>query len=284
MSAKSTNPLEATLPSSPAMPTTSLQPTTLDAALKTHSNDTATVPSSPPVETARSPMTPADLRTLKKILNDTQSPSPPISPVIRQQDDSLLNITTSEDRSSDTGIEDEVQYVEKQFNYGDEREEGYEDEDDSMELSDEGLEDYEAQGSVLLDDEEREYVWSDGDTIEDIMNTPGQTASPARPQDIDGVYQHNPPMPGDIKEIKLQRVAVEQVVKQERLDQENREAAAIGDETAGLDQASIQEQDDAVELSGDSDFQTVQTARAQTGLSRIEEDEEPEVEFEVCAT
>jgi hypothetical protein len=177
-----------------------------------------------------------------------------------------------------------VQYVEKQFNYGDEREEGYEDEDDSMELSDEGLEDYEAEGSVLLVDEEREYVWSDGDTIEDIMNTPGQTASPARPQHIDGVYQHDPPTPGDIKEIKLQHAAIEQVVKQERLDQENREAAAIGDETAGLDQASIREQDDAVELSGDSDFQTVQTARAQTGLSRIEEDEEPEVEFEVCAT
>jgi hypothetical protein len=239
------------------MPSAPLQPTTLDAAFKTHGNETATSPSPRLRESMRSPMARSDLRTLKKILNDVQSPTPGASAVTRQQQHrSSLSIDASEDASSDTGINDEVQYTSQQHLYGDELEAGYENEDESMRLSDD------AEGSALFDDEEREYVWSDGDTVEDIIATSAQTAPPARLQHLDGIYQHDYTTSDEIKDIKMQRTAIEEVVKQERINQELH----------------------AIDLSDSSELRGMPTTQTQNGLSRIEEDDELEVELEVRTT
>lgn len=253
-----------------------LQPTTSTAALETHGNDIATSPSTPLAEPNYSQLTPSDCSTLKKILDDSKFASPAPSPIMKQQDKSLLSVAASENGSSDTGNEDEVTYTRKQYGHGDELEAGYEDEDDSMELSDGDLNGDDAEGS-----DDGEYVWSDGDTIEDMRNTPGTTAPHARPQHLDGIYQHNSPTRDDSAEIQAKRAAIEEAVKKERVDQAREEALEVTYEPRYLDLVAIEEQDGAFDLSEELMFQAMQNTQVQSGLSRIEEADETEFELDV---
>jgi hypothetical protein len=65
-----------------------------------------------------------------------------------------------------------VRYTENHYDHGDEADEGYADEDGSMDLSDaveESTDDnvIEEDQSVFVDEDDlREYVWSDGDTMD----------------------------------------------------------------------------------------------------------------------
>jgi hypothetical protein len=267
------------------MPSSHLQRISLDAALESHGNDTVLSPNTPSADENRSPLSPSDCRTLKKILEDVQSPSRTVSPLLTEHNDCLLGIVEStDDGSSDTGHEDEVQYTEKQYDYGDEADEGYADEDDSMDLSDAGQNDsvvYEDESILASDHDTREYVWSDGDTIEDIMNTPGKTAPPAPKQELGGVCLHGQPTPDETKVIKLQRAAIEEAVRQERIKQERQDAAAIGDGRIGLDVTSMEDQDDAVVLSDDPEFQAVETVQAEMGMKFVDHSVEEAIEVEV---
>jgi hypothetical protein len=256
-----------------------LQHISLDAALESHGNDTVLSPKTLSADETRSPLSPSDCRTLKKILEDVQSPSRTASLLLAEHNHSLLGIESTDDGSSDMGHEDEVQY-----DYGDEADEGYADEDDSMDLSDAGQNDsvvYKDESILASDHDTREYVWSDGDTIEDIMNTPGKTAPPAPKQEHSDVCLHGQPTPDETKVIKLQRAAIEEVVRQERIEQERQNAAAIGDETIGLDVTSMEDQDHAVVLSDDPEFQAVETVQAEMGMKFADHSVEEAIEVEV---
>jgi hypothetical protein len=266
------------------MPSSPLQRISLDAALESHGNDTVLSPNTPSADETRSPLSPSDCRTLKKILEDVQSPSRTASPLLAEHNDNLLGIESTDEGSSDTGHEDEVQYTEKQYDYGDEADEGYADEDDSMDLSDAGQDDsvvYEDESILASDHDTREYVWSDGDTIEDIMNTPGKTAPPTPKQELGEVYLHGQPTPAETKMINLRRAAIEEVVRQERVEQERQNAAAIGDETIGLDMTSMEDQDHAAVLSDDPEFQAVETVQAEMGMKFADHSVEEAIEVEV---
>ena len=87
------------------------------------------------------------------------------------------------------------------FDFGDEREQGYEDEDDSMELSDE--EDTFSTGGQ-----------KDGDTTEDVMNPLGKTAPPAPVQDYSRFYAHGVPAPDHPEARKLHLDAIEKQLEE----------------------------------------------------------------------
>ncbi|KAF1911644.1 hypothetical protein BDU57DRAFT_552046 [Ampelomyces quisqualis] len=212
------------------------EPDTALETLETQVNGALTSPKPSLSSLHNSPSLPADSRTLKKILDHVQSPSPAAPPAYRERDDTSTSSDLNGDGSSDTGIEDEVDYVEKHYDHGDEVDDGYEDEDDSMELSDPEdatlaeIEFKERTNSTALDEDEREYVWSDGDTIEDIMNKPGQTAPPGPQQDLDGVYAHDQPTPDALRKIKSRRTALEGALAIERPKQEHETAATLADD------------------------------------------------------
>jgi hypothetical protein len=267
----------------------------LDVALKTHGNETLHLLQTPPRESVRAPLSPADCRTLEKILEDTRSPSPLAS---HARDESLLSVESFQDGSSDTGVEDTVQYTDRQHDHGDESDDGYEDEDDSMDLSDtvdEGFhdgddvdnEDHGEGPSTLSVDEEPEYEWSDGDTIEDIMNMPGKTAPPARQQDLGGMYTHDQPTSDKTKEIKLKRASLERALVRERVNQERRAAMSAGSDGVHFDATSLEDQDIAVNLSDDPEIQAVQDLQinqSRADMSALEEDIDRGVELEVSDT
>ena len=263
-------------------------------ALETHGNDSALTPPTTPQSdsAARQTLSPADCRTLKKLLGDVRTPSPLASSTnVDVHDVSLLSTEAGEDETSDAGAEDEVQYTEPRYEHGDEREEGYEDEDDSMELSDVADEDrddvyatraevVEEGQSMISNVDDSVYVWSDGDTIEDIMNTPGKTAPPVPELDLSGVYPHGQSTPDAVREIKARRATIEKEVEDERLEQESHDVAAIEDEEFGPD-AMSDDEDDAVNLSDDPEIQAIEAVQAETGMTIIEGDEEALVELEV---
>lgn len=108
------------------------------------------------------------------------------------------------------------------FSYGDEREEGYEDEDASMELSDTDL----AFPNPPRADE--------GDTIEDVMNMPGTTVMPASVRDFSAFYPHDEPTPDETRELRHIRKLIEQELKDQLVEQAKQhtvtaeEAYAVG--------------------------------------------------------
>jgi hypothetical protein len=98
-------------------------------------------------DTPRSSLSPADCRTLHKILEHVHIPSTSESTGASEQSESLLSFSAGEDASSDPGCEDEVQY-----GHGEETEEGYADEDNSMELSDDAEDELHVIGGDIEDD------------------------------------------------------------------------------------------------------------------------------------
>jgi hypothetical protein len=285
---KTTPDLQAPQTMSPAH-SSPLQPITLDAALETHGNDVLP-PSSPSAGTPRSPLSPADCRTLSKILQDVRRASSLATPSFSEEDTSSLSIDSIDNESSANGREDELQYTEAQYDYGDEADEGYEDEDVSMELND-VMEERHGLGDAAEEDaqegdsivsgtaDESVYVWSDGDTVEDMMNTPGDIAPSAQPQDLSGVYSHDAHMSDEAREINVERDVLEDAVKNERVLQELGDARALADETIDYDP---EEQDNAIHLSDDPCFRAVEAVQAETGMSMVTDGTEPSIELEVC--
>ncbi|KAH7068461.1 hypothetical protein FB567DRAFT_249341 [Paraphoma chrysanthemicola] len=106
-----------------------------------------------------SPLQPA--LQLTKILNHVHIPPSSAATSASEQSGSLDRFDASDGENSGPGSEDEVQYTKARFVHGEETEDGYEDEDGSMELSDRVEEDHNA--DMTLDGE---ATWYKSDTIE----------------------------------------------------------------------------------------------------------------------
>ncbi|CAO2656520.1 Nn.00g053230.m01.CDS01 [Neocucurbitaria sp. VM-36] len=213
-----------------------LQPNHLEASLQTHGNDTPSSPS-PPNTSANSSLSPADLRTLSKILSEHRSPLTPPSPGLSDVDEGLRPETVRDEERSESSDDDGL-------GYGDEREKGYEDEDGSMELSD--------SEQYVRDVEVEDAYEGDGDTIEDIMNLPGNSAAPAVKQNFSRFYGEDEGKDGEDQERELFRAGIEKKLEVERLEQEgHRRATAeedVYDEGMGFDGV----QGTSLEVCGDS--------------------------------
>jgi hypothetical protein len=203
-----------------------------------------------------STLSPADCRTLRKILQDLGTTSPRASLLVGDQDRSLAAEVCIDGGRSESGRKDEVRYSERLYNYGDETEKGYEDEDDSMELSDADIEDHDHE-----------------DTIEDIMNLPDQTAPPTPPQDFSSLYPHDQAIPKEVKDIKLRRAAIEEELEHDLQAQQNGNVAAMDDVTCDYISAVDGYRNDEVQLSDGPEFRAVQKIQAEIGMSVIDDDE-----------
>jgi hypothetical protein len=260
-----------------------LQPIALGAALETHGNDA--LPSSPLAGRTRSPLSPADCQTLKKILAHAWSPSLPVSPSHSVEDTTSLGTDSANDGSSDSGDEDEERYFQDNHGRGDKIDAEYEDKDDSTELSDvreetrehviatddEAIWQSQSQSILSSKTDESVCVWSDGDTIQDMMNTPGDTAPPAQPRHLSGVYVREHDTRDETKEMNLRRTILEKTVGVECAVQGLRIALAIGDDEFDGDDTTDGAQDVAENLSNDSE------------IGDAENDVKTAFELEVCA-
>jgi hypothetical protein len=250
----------------------------LNATPYTHGGDTEPMLQTPG-NSMHSPHSPANRPILEKIIEDV--PGPSLFP--RERDDSLLSVDSVQDGSSDTGIEDTVEYTAKQYDYGDEADDGYADEDDSMDLSDAALEEVERDDGEDAEDEP-EYVWSEEDTIEDIMNIPGKTAPPARQQDLEGIYVHDQPTPDETKEIRLRRNSLEQALRDE-LQRKKRQNTVVAESYMDdAEESVLEHHESAFEFSGDKEIegtQDVQAHQSQADTSAIDDNLDGGVELEV---
>ncbi|KAF1830640.1 hypothetical protein BDW02DRAFT_92188 [Decorospora gaudefroyi] len=152
-------------------------------------------------DSERPPLSPADCRTLEKILHDVRGSSPISStPYFSHVAPGSPGIAATASSSVYSGDEDDDG---REFVDGDERDTGYEDEDDSMELS---------------DSEQTSAEAEDGDTIEDIMNLPGKTAPPAPIQDFSSLYAHDQPTPDEAMQMRLHRAVIERELGEPKVD------------------------------------------------------------------
>ncbi|XPS93679.1 hypothetical protein M3J09_003022 [Ascochyta lentis] len=126
------------------MPPPPLRLISLEASLQSHGNDT--LPPSPSRRgSGPSTFSPADCRALKKILRDVGNSSPPSTPSPPDLGEQLFTNTDCTSDNIDCGAVDDNHHL-----VGNEATDtGYEDEDDSMELSD-SLEDIAAGDSVSV--------------------------------------------------------------------------------------------------------------------------------------
>jgi hypothetical protein len=192
-------------------------------------------------------LSPADCRTLQKILHDVRSSSP-VSPTpyfsesacAKGGSDTYTHVGNEESHGKKR-LETFTPCDEEPFTFGDERDEGYEDEDDSMESSD-----------VDVVQHENE----DGDTIEDIMNLPGKMAPAVPVQDFSAYYVHDRPTPDETRETRAHREELEKRLEEERETQERKKAVEVQSE--GLDGAE------------DRAFQTL---REEMGMSAVEDED-----------
>ena len=262
LSSRNPKPVEGDQPNMPSP--VPLRPLSLDTSLQSHGNDN--LPASPPRRGyARPSLSPADCRTLEKILRDVASP--PATPSPLEQGDQLF---PDGGRAGATGTTDEEDGY--HFVGGEATDTGYEDEDDSMELSEGGetvtdqvvtslgepaspsvsKSERRLQESVSAHDEKEKMRYSSGrrsstarrtktkrttsrdaaagDTIEDVMNLPGKRAPSARSLDLGRLNSDRPAVPDDIKHLNRIRLSIEKVLEQERLERE----CAEGEEEPGV--------------------------------------------------
>ncbi|KAF2028134.1 hypothetical protein EK21DRAFT_114189 [Setomelanomma holmii] len=243
------------------MPSSPPQHIPLNEALESHGHDGVLPPMTPPtaVHTGAS-LSLADCRTSKKILEDVRALSPTASSAASERDESLLSFTVDETTSSAPEGEYVGNCAKLQYEHGEETEEGYEDEDNSMELSDEAEEDAE------IDDysEERDIVRGDGNTIEDAL---------ARDQALGGFNIHDQATSEEPRDFIARRATIEYVVEAERLEQERHNAATASFENDFVCQVAVDDEslDDAVDLSDDPDFRAVEAVQAELGMSMSSE-------------
>lgn len=244
-----------------------LEPIPLNKALQSHGNDTLAPPTTPQAASAsRQNLTPGDCRTLKKLLKGVRTPSSAVS----ESDEGLL----TPDGSSDPGAEDAVHVADGKYEVGDEREGGYEDEDGSMDLSADEMLATDIGASALSSD------GSDGGVaIGDVMNMTGKQAPTAPGLELDGLDVHRKP---ENAEIEARRAELEELVKEERLAQEQERAEAVAQDDGFGPDADSGEEDDAVALSDDPEFKALEAFQAETGVSVANEADEAIIELEVC--
>jgi hypothetical protein len=194
----------------------------------------------------KSDLSPADCRTLQKILHDVRSSSPVSPAPYFDERAGAKDISDTHTQVANEGNHYEERFDSfplrdgESFAFGDERDEGYKDEDDSMELS---------------DVDEMQHEDDEGDTIEDLMNLPGKTASSVPVQDFSAYYVHDQPTSDEPRETRAYREEIEKRLEKEREMQERKEAAEVPGE--GLDGA------------GDGAFQAL---REEMGMSAVEDE------------
>jgi hypothetical protein len=267
LSSRTPKPIAGDQPNMPSSPT--LRPLSHDTSLQSHSNDN--LPASPPCgNSGHSSLSPADCRTLEKILRNVASP--PATPSPLEQNDQLF---------PDGGCADTAGTADEEHGYhcvgGEATDTGYEDEDDSMELSEGGgtvtdqvvtslgefaspsmsKSERRLQESVSAHDEKEKMRYSSGrrssttrrtktkrpqqerttsrdatagDTVEDVMNLSGKRAPPARSLDVGQSDSDRQAVPDKIKQLNHLRLSVENVLEKERLEQERAE----GEEEPGV--------------------------------------------------
>ncbi|KAI4609803.1 hypothetical protein J4E80_008449 [Alternaria sp. BMP 0032] len=199
--------------------------------------------SSTPTNSRGSNFSPADCRTLQKILHDVRSPSPLSATSYFDETPARKLILTA----TPTGslAEEQVAQKEKVFDSGDEREGGYEDEDDSMELSD-------GEDAFGIDGNEA------GDTIEDVMNLPGKTAPPAPVQDYSSFYTHDKPTPDEPGKLQLRCASIEKDLKQQCRQQECASGIAATDGVFDTDALNHGVSSQALTIDEGSDLKNLQ--------------------------
>ncbi|KAI4674647.1 uncharacterized protein J4E84_010517 [Alternaria hordeiaustralica] len=199
--------------------------------------------SSTPTNLRGSNFSPADCRTLQKILHDVRSPSPlSATSYFDETPARKLNLAATPTGSL---AEERVAQKEKVFDSGDEREQGYEDEDDSMELSDE--EDAFSTGGQ-----------KDGDTIEDVMNLPGKTAPLVPVQDYSSFYTHDKPTPYEPGKLQLRRASIEKDLEEQCRQQERASAIAATDGVFDTDALNHGVSSQALAIDEGSDLKNLQ--------------------------
>lgn len=144
------------------------------------------------------------------------------------------------------------------YGHGDEREDGYEDEDDSMELSD--VDAVPGHG----------HEQRDGDTVEDIMNLPGNKAPAVSVQDFGAFYPRDEAMSDEAKETKDHRELIEEHLRQQVLVQDDADEVAetFGD-TEGYTDMDLAE----AEESHGEDTEGVQALQEDILMHSLEEEE-----------
>jgi hypothetical protein len=147
------------------------------------------------------------------MLHDVRSPSP-LSPTPYFSDGPASQSILTETPNSNN-YEDKMSCENHQSAHGDERQDGYEDEDDSMELSD---------GEDAFATDER-----DSDTIEDIMNMPGKMASSVPVRDYSTFYPHNQQASDGARELECRRASIEKSLKEQCRQQKRVQKAAAAD-------------------------------------------------------
>lgn len=268
-STRATSAPSCTPKSDASSPTTLSSPAlcqiSLEESLQSHGNDDK--PPSPPSQgSGPTSFSPADCRTLKKILSDVGHSSPPSTPSHLELNEQPFAKTDCMSSISHNGTGEENGF---QLADDEAADTGYEDENDSMELS-EGVAGGYKKGALLASDghtsptvsykdrrlresvsthdeiEKLKYArqrrWSgakptkpkrvgqkhqgpikviEDDTIEDVMNLPGNLASPARPLEHGYGDLYRTLVPEDIKQLDRLRLTMEKVLENERADQEH---------------------------------------------------------------
>lgn len=285
LSSRNPKPVEGDQPNMPfPVP---LRPLSLDTSLQSHGSDN--LPDSPPRRAFNRPLlSPADYRTLGKILRDVASS--PVTPSPLEQSDQLF---PDGGRAGTTGTADEEDGC--HFIGGEATDTGYEDEDENMELSEGGeivtdqvvtsLEEPASpsvskserrlQESVSAHDKKEKARYSSGrrsmtnrgtkvrrkehttsrdaaarDTIDNIMNLPGKCAPRARSLGVGQAGADRQAVPDDIKQLVRARLGLEKVLEQEHLEQERAE----GEEEPGVFVSTIPEPQDQAQVGGGSEL------------------------------
>lgn len=261
LSSRTTKPVAGDQRSMPSSPP--LRPLALEASLQSYGNDNLSA-SPPRQDSSHSSLSPADCRTLEKILRDVSSP--PATPSTLEQGDPLFP-DDGRINTTDT-VEEEDGY---HFIGGEATDTSCEGKDDSMELSEgeETVTDQVAtslgepvspsvskierrlQGGVSARDEKEKLGYSSSrrssasrrsktkrsqqdhtvsqdatgaDTTEDLMNIPGKCTPPARPLDPARNNSDRQTTEDDITHLTRMRSSTEKVLEQERLKQEHIES------------------------------------------------------------
>jgi hypothetical protein len=288
-------------------------------------------------DTPRPLLTPADCRTLQKILHDVRSPSPlsnapyfsdrtespllPASNCSRTLDDaaarirntlsarhgvipddnftpSLRSYSLTPGRYAKPICDRDPLFAFDSYSHADEREDGYQDENESMELSDAGVDEEEMGGhrsenwddeekprdgdehdagykdeddSMELSDTEQEQdEEKDGDTIEDVMNLPDKTAPPAPVQDFSSFYVHDQPTPDEAKETRLKRAEIEKELEEQVRNQELERAIETSDGTCDFKVSLFDAHDKKLDPMHVHGFQALQE---EIGMHAVEDEE-----------
>ncbi|RYN30673.1 hypothetical protein AA0112_g6905 [Alternaria arborescens] len=164
-----------------------------------------------PIDPQRPSFSPAGCRTRQKMLHDVRSPSP-LSPTPYFSDGPASQSILTETPNSNN-YKDKMSCENHQSAHGDERKDGYEDEDDSMELSD-------GEGAFGTDEK-------DSDTIEDIMNMTGKMASSVPVRDYSRFYPHNQQASDGARELECRRASIENSLKEQYRQQKRVQKAAV---------------------------------------------------------